>query len=144
MDHHRAFKVAFGVSRGDWGVDMHELAMRVLEHAGSFDGLDVPNLGSIEDVLRQAQLVEHAYGQLESPAGSSGGKAKGGKGKYGFDESAFFTGLHRETGELMICPELLDYVSKEVEKDVGIMKQLRKAREERSAAKKQSNKDDGK
>ena len=42
----------------------------------------------------------------------------------------------------MVAPELLEYVSKEVERDVSIMKQLRKAREERFAVNKGSNKDD--
>ena len=50
------------------------------------------------------------------------------------DELVVFTGTHRETGEHMICPELLDYVSKEVERDTNIMKQIRKAREERRLA----------
>ena len=32
---------------------------------------------------------------------------------------------------MMVAPELLEYVSKEIEKDASIMKQIRKAREER-------------
>jgi len=36
----------------------------------------------------------------------------------------------------MVAPELLDYVSKEVEKDASVMKQVRKPREERAAASK--------
>ena len=34
-------------------------------------------------------------------------------------------------GEAMIAPSLLDYVAKEVERDASVMKQVRKAREER-------------
>ena len=33
----------------------------------------------------------------------------------------------------MVAPELLDYVSKDVERDASIMKQIRKGHEERSA-----------
>ena len=51
-------------------------------------------------------------------------------------ESSVFTGSHREHGDAMICPELLDYVAKEVERDASIMKQVRKAREERAEANK--------
>ena len=33
----------------------------------------------------------------------------------------------------MLSPELMDYVSREVARDASIMKQIRKAREERAA-----------
>lgn len=33
-------------------------------------------------------------------------------------------------GDVMVCPELLEYVSKEVERDASAMKHVRKAREE--------------
>ena len=42
--------------------------------------------------------------------------------------------MHREYGDVMIAPELLEYVSKEIAKDASIMKEVRKAREERAAA----------
>jgi hypothetical protein len=48
------------------------------------------------------------------------------------DESAFFLGTHREFGDTMVCPELLDFVAKEVEREASVMKQVRKAREERA------------
>ena len=47
-----------------------------------------------------------------------------------------FTGKHKEYGNIMISPELLEYVSKEAEKEVNVMKQVRKAREERALARK--------
>ena len=50
------------------------------------------------------------------------------------DEAGVFSGTHRETGEAMVAPELLDYVAKEVERDASVMKQIRKAREERKSA----------
>jgi hypothetical protein len=36
----------------------------------------------------------------------------------------------------MVAPDLLEYVSKEVERDAAVLKQVRKAREERAAASK--------
>jgi len=36
----------------------------------------------------------------------------------------------------MVAPDLLSYVAKEVEQEVSVMKQVRKAREERAAASK--------
>ena len=44
--------------------------------------------------------------------------------------------MEREHADVMLAPELLDYVAKEVEKDAAMMKTVRKAREERSAAEK--------
>ena len=46
-------------------------------------------------------------------------------------------GAHEDTGEAMVCPALLEYVSAEVEKDASIMKQVRKSREERRLLKKE-------
>jgi len=37
----------------------------------------------------------------------------------------------------MVAPQLLEYVAKEVESEAAVMKQVRKAREERSLAAKQ-------
>jgi len=50
-----------------------------------------------------------------------------------FDESAIFTGTSREFGDAMVCPELLTHVGSEIERDANILKQVRKAREERRA-----------
>ena len=49
------------------------------------------------------------------------------------EESSIFSGRHRESGELMCAPDLLDFVAREVERDAAVMKQIRKAREERQA-----------
>ena len=49
------------------------------------------------------------------------------------DEAAVFTGAAKEDGRSMICPLLLERVSKQVERDAGILKQIRKAQEERRA-----------
>ena len=83
----------------------------------------------VEVLLRHTQLVECAYltdsGAPKQPKGK--GKARVGL----VDEFSIFTGEHRESGENMICPDLMDYVAKEVERDASILKQVRKAREER-------------
>lgn len=127
-DWHHQFKTLYRLNKGDWGVEAHELAMRMLDRAGTFDGLDVCNLACLEDLLRQAQLVEFAYLQE-----SDGGKGKsGGKGKFSIiDENAVFAGTHRETGNAMVAPDLLQYVGQEIERDANILKQIRKAREEK-------------
>ena len=56
------------------------------------------------------------------------------------EEQQTFGGLTRQAGTLMVCPELLDHVKSEVERDANLAKKMRKAREEREIAKKQSKK----
>ena len=46
--------------------------------------------------------------------------------------------MARGAGEIMVCPELLDCVAKEVERDAGVLKQIRKAREERALIRKKA------
>ena len=56
------------------------------------------------------------------------------------EEQQTFGGVTRQAGTLMICPELLDYVKSEVERDASLAKNLRKAREERELARRQGGK----
>ena len=132
MDWHRFWVSTNKFDRNDWGFAEHELVMRSLEHAGSYDGLDVCNLAAFEDLVRQAQLIEYMYSQDENK--KKDGKGQG-KGKIGVsDEASIFAGTHREHGDSMVAPELLEYVSKEVEKDTSVLKQMRKDKEERRLA----------
>ena len=126
-DWHRFFRALYKLEKGDWGLEVHELALRLLERAGCFDGLDVCNLSILEELMRHAQLVEYAY--LQESAGRDKGKGKGVAGLS--DEAAFFTGTYREAGNAMVSPDLLEWVGKEVERDAGVLKQLREAREEK-------------
>ena len=75
--------------------------------------------------------------------GPGGGKGapKGDKKSDGFAsvqqyEASIFSGSHNEFGDTMVAPSLLEYVAKEVEGEASVMKQVRKAREERAAASK--------
>ena len=43
-------------------------------------------------------------------------------------------GVTKSLGDVMAAPDLLSYVAKEVEQEASVMKQIRKAREERAAA----------
>ena len=119
-----------------WRGVEHEAILKMLDHAGCYDGLDLANLCGVETALRRAQLLEYAYGQ----DGRQKGKGGGGKGRRDFlqagllDEAAVFQGTHREHGDLMVCPALLDYVAREVERDASVLKQVRKAKEERKSA----------
>ena len=138
LDHHQWWKSVHGLRADSWGVVEHETALRSLEHAGCYDNVDVSNVAALEVVVRRVQLIEYAYAERR---GVPKGKGKGKANEYDstadraglIEESAVFSGIHRENGEMMVAPELLEYVSKEIEKDASIMKQIRKARDERKA-----------
>jgi hypothetical protein len=117
IDHHRWWMSNLGLQSDSWGVAEHENLMKIIDKMGRYDGLDLTNLASAEMAFRRLQLIEYFYSE----------KGPGG---------AIFSGTHREFGDTMIAPELLEYVSKEVERDAAILKQVRKAREERAAASK--------
>ena len=114
--------------------------MKILDKLGRYDGLDLSNLAGVEMAFRRAQLIEYFY----SERGPGGGKGSG-KGKkedkkeegglYQM-EASIFSGSHKEFGDTMVAPDLMDYVSREVEREASIMKQVRKAREERAAVNK--------
>lgn len=147
-DHHRWWVASHRLSAEDWGAQLHETVLKQVETLGTYDGLDLVNLAGVEMMLRQAQLVEYAYAQ-DSAVGYSevqaqtGGHDKGKKTGSGREkdegggrftlvhEAAVFAGNHRDSGSYMICPDLLDYVGREIERDASVLKQVRKAREER-------------
>ena len=50
------------------------------------------------------------------------------------EEAAMWTGATKDNQNVMVCPALLRYVSKEAETQVNLLKSVRKAREERALA----------
>ena len=86
---------------------------------------------------------QHAESARRTKDGGGGdGDDKKGRGKGGQSdvlvsgEQQLFIGKHKEYGNVMISPELLAYGAQEAEKEVSVMKQERKAREERALARK--------
>jgi hypothetical protein len=140
--HHRQWKLVFKLDEENWGVAEHGGIMKAVARFAEFDGVDLSNLAGAELLLRRAQLIEYVYSSKGPGGGGAKGGNKGGESKKDAGllhyESSIFMGSNKDYGDVMVAPELLEYVSKEVEKDAAVMKQVRKAREEReSAAKKQ-------
>ena len=132
MAHHEWWRSVRGLSLQDYGVSEHEAAMRCLQSALEFDQLDAPNLQCLEHVVRRAQLVEHYHKErLRGEAASSTAR-----GSLDPEEEQVFLGTHAEEGSLMVAPELVSYVSRELERQSAIDKQARKAREERALRRK--------
>ena len=138
-EHHRWWVHNHSLKPDNWGVTEHDTLMKIMDKLGRFDGLDLSNLAGAEIGFRRLQLIEYAY----SDRGPGGGKGapKGDKKSDGFAsvqqyEASIFSGSHKEFGDTMVAPSLLEHVAKEVEGEASVMKQVRKAREERAAASK--------
>ena len=135
-DHHKWWSQAHGLKPDSWGMAEHDNLSKVLDRLGRYDGLDLTNLSGAELIFRRLQLIEYVYSE-RGPGGGKG-SSKGDKKKddpanltY---EATIFGGAHKEYGDCMVAPSLLEYVAKEVESEAAVMKSVRKAREERAAA----------
>ena len=82
-------------------------------------------------MFRRVQTIEYAHSERAREL-----EAKTVGGKLSLEEQYTFGSLVRQAGTLMIAPSLLGHVMAEVEKDVQLSKNMRKAREERELAKK--------
>jgi len=145
IEHVRWFQSIHGLSKESWGISEYESSMRALHYLAGWDAVNVCNSAGVEVLMRKAQLTEYVYlMDRESEAGENkadgDGKKKQGKNRgkgmlqFSFvDESAAFTGTAKEFGDIMVAPSLLTHVSAEVERDANVLKQIRKAREERRA-----------
>ena len=139
MDHHRWWIQNHSLKPDSWGVAEHDNLSKALDKLGRFDGLDLANLAGVELMFRRLQLIEYVYSE-KGPGGGKG-SSKGDKKTDAMSlvqqhEATIFAGAHKEFGDVMVAPLLLEYVAKEVESEAAVLKQVRKAREERAAANK--------
>lgn len=81
--------------------------------------------------FRRLQTIEFSYAERARDAES---RAVG--GKLSLEEQTSFGGMTRQFSTLMICPQLLEHVKSETEREASLAKNLRKAREEREATRK--------
>jgi hypothetical protein len=96
----------------------HEVLSEFFELLLCYDMLDASNLACVERLARWYQDLE---GQKE-PA-----EAKGAS-------DAYASGMARAAGGVAYCPELRKYVTTKVGEEMAILKEKRKAREERALA----------
>ena len=80
-------------------------------------------MASAEYVLRQVQLIEERYKEKVVGAANES-----------HIEAALYAGLQNRTG-LCICPSLSEWIATEMRGEAAVMKERRKAREERALAK---------
>jgi hypothetical protein len=110
----------------DAGVHAHEIGCKTLEIMICFDQLQVGSLAAAEFCARQIQLVEEKYRDRGVPKDSL----------ELVSEAALFSGARSKT-TICVCPTLSEWIAEEMRKEAAIMKERRKAREERNLAKPQ-------
>lgn len=108
--------------------------MRSIEEGAEYDQMDLMNLGMVEHMMRRAQLVEYFHRERLRQELSSSGNT--GKAVVDLEEQEVFMGTGSTSGSIMICPDLVSFVSKELERTAAIDMQARKAREERALRRK--------
>ena len=107
--------------------------MRALESALTVDQIDATNLVCMEHLSRRGQLIEHYHKERHRVEVE---RASGKKGVMEMEGGEVFMGMTGEEGILMISPQLVAHVSKEMERQGSIDKASRKAREERQLRRK--------
>lgn len=134
-NHHGRFRQLCKLDPTTWGVQEHFQMSMILRQLIQVDMIDGCNCLGVELMFRRLQTIEYAHSEKarELESRSVGGKLS-------LEEQYTFGSLVRQAGTLMIAPALLEHVKSEVQKDVELQKNMRKAREEREASRKQKNK----
>ena len=123
VGHHQRWRVNCKLQVTDSGVAEHETYCKVLQTMLTYDQLDVSNLASAEVIARQIQLIEERYENKLVDIDKHG-------------QNHLFSGLDETRGGICLSPALREYVAQELTKESLIMKERRKAREERALARK--------
>ena len=99
----------------------HEMLSEILELAATHDQLDISNLARMEAMSRRLQYIEQRI-KKKREAGRD------------FDTQDYYLGRTRRTGGAITSPELQKWVAKSAARDSAILKEERKAAEERAFA----------
>ena len=106
----------------DHHCQVHELLSELLELFGCVDQLDMTNLAGLESLSRHFQFLEFEV------------KKKMDAKKPSHDNSEYYLGRPRRTGGALVSPELMKWVAEKASKDSAVLKEQRKAAEERALA----------
>ncbi len=129
--HHERFRQLCRLETSSWGVMEHFQLSMFVKHLIQTDMVNPCNSQGLELMFRRLQTIEYSHSEKAREA-----EAKATGGKLSLEEQASFGSIVRQSGTLMISPDLLTHVKEEVERDAALQKNLRKAREERELARK--------
>ncbi|CAK0853099.1 unnamed protein product, partial [Prorocentrum cordatum] len=129
--HHDRFRAVAKLEPTQWCVQEHFQCTQYIRLLLLSDQCDGTNLQACEAIFRRMQTIEYSY--LEKVREREGAYESG---KLSIEELTHFAGSTRISSSLMVCPDWLEFVRKEVEREAALAKNLRKAREEKEALKK--------
>ena len=98
----------------------------MLQFGAVYDQLDLPQLASLELLLRRAQMIELKNKSRLLP--------QTGSPEDPFSDVHLYMGFSETRGMLMVCPALEAYVGNKLHDEALASKERRKAAEERAAA----------
>ncbi|CAK0844143.1 unnamed protein product [Prorocentrum cordatum] len=101
-----------------WGVQEHFQCTQYIRLLLLSDQCDGTNMQAFEAIFRRMQTEREGANQ---------------SGKLSIEEQTHFAGSTRISSSLTVCPDMLEFVRKEVEREAALAKNLRKAREEKEA-----------
>ena len=110
------------------GTTERQSIMRMITFALTYDQLDLPQISSLELMMRRAQMIELKYKDRVVPVATNSADP--------FQDMHLYMGLSETRGLLMVAPSLEKYIGEELHKEALSSKERRKAAEERAAAKK--------
>ena len=128
VQRHYWWRSILGLAAGDMGVDEHHFLSEAMERATVFDQLNLPELESYEGIARRYQMWEEIYSSAlkQAEVGEDQGDW--------LDERRIFLGADRSKGHALVCPELELHVASKLAAESAVLKERRKAKEERQAA----------
>ena len=121
--HHTRWRTMCRLQPQDAGVSLHECARRCLELLVTYDQVDVTNIAGAEILSRQVQLVEEKWKDRVAGSLPSGDIEH---------DSHFYLGTSMSRGDLCACPLLQSWIAEQLSAESAILKERRKAREERT------------
>ena len=124
LAHHQAWRTACKFQPSDPAAIEHESWCRVLQVMATYDQLDTTNLASAELIARAIQRIEEKWKTKLAAVDDAG-------------ESSLFMGASggSRVGSV-VSPKLTEWVGAEMHKEAAVAKERRKAREERTLARK--------
>ena len=124
-NHHTTWRSLCRLQATDAGVAEHETLCRALEALGSYDQINVCNSAAAEVLVRKLQVIEEKH--RDRLLQNTGGAVD--------DDVHLFLGTEAGTrGGACVCPALQGWIAEELARESAILKERRKAREERQLA----------
>ena len=119
---HDRWQAHYGLADGDEGVPPHLMLCRALHFAVVFDQGQIVNHAAYEVMGRELQLLEERQRERNAQYEPDG-------------ESFLYSGFAVAGDHTCVAPSLREWISEEMRKDAALMKERRKAREERAVVK---------